>query len=56
MENEEPFNRDEITSEEIEQALMRLYLRGILKIEYDENLEARFSLAEQPEKSEEPSE
>jgi hypothetical protein len=32
------------SSEEIEEALMNLYDLGIISVEYDENLEARFSV------------
>lgn len=32
------------TSEEIEEALMNLYDLGIISVEYDENLEVRFSI------------
>lgn len=35
------------SSEEIEEALMNLYELGIVSVEYDENLEARFSIKDE---------
>ena len=35
------------SEEEIEQALLRLYELGLVKMEYDENLEARFAVADE---------
>lgn len=35
------------SSEEIEEALMNLYSLGIVSVEYDENLEARFSIKDE---------
>jgi len=35
-----------MTEDELEQALMRLYELGLVSIEYDENLEARFRVTD----------
>jgi hypothetical protein len=35
-----------VTEDELEQALMRLYELGLVSIEYDENLEARFKVTD----------
>lgn len=35
-----------ISEGELEEALMHLYQLGLVDIDYDENLEARFSLSE----------
>ena len=35
------------SSEEIEEALMNLYELGIVSVEYDENLEARFLIKDE---------
>jgi hypothetical protein len=35
-----------VTEEELEQALMRLYELGLVSIEYDESLEARFKVTD----------
>lgn len=35
-----------MTEEELEQALMRLYELGLVSVEYDENLEARFRVTD----------
>ena len=35
-----------MTEDELEQALMRLYELGLVSLEYDENLEARFSISD----------
>lgn len=45
MDDNEEF--DDLTTQEIEDALVRLYLKGLIKIEYDENLEAVFSINEE---------
>ena len=39
---EEPY-----TQNEIEQALLKLYSLGLIEMEYDENLEPRFSIKDQ---------
>lgn len=39
---EEPY-----TQNEIEQALLKLYSLGLIEMEYDENLEARFRIKDQ---------
>lgn len=36
--------------DELEQALMRLYELGLVSVDYDENLEARFKLTPEGEK------
>ena len=36
----------EYSREEIEEALLELFDLGIIKVEYDENLEARFAIAD----------
>jgi hypothetical protein len=35
-----------VTEDELEQALMRLYELGLVSVEYDENLEARFRVTD----------
>jgi DNA-binding transcriptional ArsR family regulator len=35
-----------VTEDELEQALMRLYELGLVSIEYDDNLEARFKVTD----------
>ena len=35
-----------MTEDELEQALMRLYELGLVSVEYDENLEARFRVSD----------
>jgi hypothetical protein len=35
-----------VEEEELEQALMRLYELGLVSVEYDENLEARFRITD----------
>jgi hypothetical protein len=36
----------DFSSEEIEEALMHLFKMGLVKVDYDENLEARFQITD----------
>jgi hypothetical protein len=36
-----------VTEDELEQALMHLFELGLVSVEYDENLEARFKLTDE---------
>lgn len=40
-----------ISEEELEEALMHLYKLGLVEVEYDENLEAKFVITEKGSKA-----